>query len=59
MKEKKPNAVQRPPEVSLIYPKGTETRDYNLVQVKCVPEHDGGRPMEVNACILITHMVYL
>jgi hypothetical protein len=24
-----------------------------------VPDHDGGRPMEVNACILITHMVYL
>ncbi len=25
----------------------------------CVPDHDGGRPIEVNACILITHMVYL
>ncbi len=24
-----------------------------------VPDHDRGRPMEVNACILITHMVYL
>ncbi len=24
-----------------------------------VPDHDGGRPMEVNACILITNMVYL
>jgi hypothetical protein len=24
-----------------------------------VPDHDGGRPIEVNACILITHMVYL
>ncbi len=24
-----------------------------------VPDHDGGRQMEVNACILITHMVYL
>ncbi len=24
-----------------------------------VPDHNGGRPMEVNACILITHMVYL
>ncbi len=24
-----------------------------------VRDHDGGRPMEVNACILITHMVYL
>jgi hypothetical protein len=24
-----------------------------------VPNHDGGRPMEVNACILTTHMVYL
>jgi hypothetical protein len=24
-----------------------------------VPDHDGGWPMEVNACILITHMVYL
>jgi hypothetical protein len=23
------------------------------------PDHDGGRPMEVNACILTTHMVYL
>ncbi len=23
------------------------------------PDHDGGQPMEVNACILITHMVYL
>ncbi len=25
--------------------------------VGSVPDHDGGRPMEVNACILITHMV--
>jgi hypothetical protein len=24
-----------------------------------VPDHNGGRPMEVNACILITHRVYL
>jgi hypothetical protein len=24
-----------------------------------VPDHDGRRPMEVNACIFITHMVYL
>jgi hypothetical protein len=24
-----------------------------------VPDHDGGRPIEVNACILTTHMVYL
>jgi hypothetical protein len=24
-----------------------------------VPDHEGGRPIEVNACILITHMVYL
>jgi hypothetical protein len=24
-----------------------------------VPDHDGGRPMEVNACILIIHMVYI
>ncbi len=24
-----------------------------------VPDHGGGRPMEVNTCILITHMVYL
>ncbi len=29
------------------------------VLVWLVPDHDGGRPMEVNACILITHMVYL
>ncbi len=27
--------------------------------ISSVPDHDGGRPMEVNACILITHMVYL
>ncbi len=26
---------------------------------KAVPDHNGGRPIEVNACILITHMVYL
>jgi hypothetical protein len=24
-----------------------------------VPDQDGGQPMEVNACILITHIVYL
>jgi hypothetical protein len=24
-----------------------------------VPDHNGGRPIEVNACILIIHMVYL
>jgi hypothetical protein len=24
-----------------------------------VPDHDGGRPKQTNACILITHMVYL
>ncbi len=24
-----------------------------------VPDHNEGRPIEVNACILITHMVYL
>jgi hypothetical protein len=24
-----------------------------------VPDHDRGRPMEVNACILTTHTVYL
>ncbi len=30
-----------------------------LRQVVIVPDHDGGRPIEVNACILITHMVYL
>jgi hypothetical protein len=24
-----------------------------------VHDHDGGRPIEVNECILITHMVYL
>jgi hypothetical protein len=24
-----------------------------------VPDHDGGWPIEVNACILITQMVYL
>jgi hypothetical protein len=29
------------------------------VMVVLVPDHDGGRPMEVNACILITHMVHL
>ncbi len=28
-------------------------------RLEVVPDHDGGRPMEVNACILITHMVYL
>jgi hypothetical protein len=26
---------------------------------RTVPDHDGGQPMEVNACILTTHMVYL
>ncbi len=30
-----------------------------LSKVPTVPDHDGGRPMEVNACILIAHMVYL
>ncbi len=29
------------------------------VMVLIVPDHVGGRPIEVNACILITHMVYL
>ncbi len=29
------------------------------VAVTSVPDHDGGRPIEVNTCILITHMVYL
>jgi hypothetical protein len=29
------------------------------LDVEPVPDHDGGRPMEVNACILTTHMVYL
>ncbi len=33
-------------------------RPWGLLCVS-VPDHDGGRPMEVNACILITHMVYL
>ncbi len=28
-------------------------------ELLAVPDHDGGRPIEVNACILITHMVYL
>jgi hypothetical protein len=31
----------------------------NNVHTVLVPDHDGGRPIEVNACILITHMVYL
>ncbi len=42
-------------QVGLIHEK-TEVK--NLVRLS-VPDHDGGRPMEVNACILITHMVYL
>jgi hypothetical protein len=36
----------------------TELRGFSE-PVSTVPDHDGGRPMEVNACILITHMVYL
>jgi hypothetical protein len=31
----------------------------SLPSMLSVPDHDGGRPIEVNACILITHMVYL
>jgi hypothetical protein len=30
-----------------------------FITVLIVPNHNGGQPMEVNACILITHMVYL
>ncbi len=30
-----------------------------LPLIVIVPDHNGGRPIEVNACILITHMVYL
>ncbi len=30
-----------------------------VMDIGSVPDHDGGRPTEVNACILITHMVYL
>ncbi len=37
---------------------GTSDRIYVQYTVH-VPDHDGGRPIEVNACILITHMVYL
>jgi hypothetical protein len=33
------------------------SREYAGIGI--VPDHDGGRPIEVNACILITHMVYL
>jgi hypothetical protein len=33
--------------------------NYVLKVISIVPDHDGGRPTEVNACILITHMVYL
>jgi hypothetical protein len=32
---------------------------YIFLSLISVPDHDGGRPIEVNACILITHMVYL
>jgi translation initiation factor 2B subunit (eIF-2B alpha/beta/delta family) len=43
--------------------RGEETakqlEQYGKVNILTVPNHDGGRPMEVNACILITHMVYL
>ncbi len=31
----------------------------DIYTVPIIPDHDGGRPMEVNACILTTHMVYL
>jgi hypothetical protein len=31
----------------------------NALTTPSVPDHDGGRPMEAKACILITHMVYL
>jgi hypothetical protein len=37
---------------------GSGTRRSVLYRIS-VPDHDGGRPIEVNACILITHMVYL
>jgi hypothetical protein len=40
-------------------PHGTSTQCNVLGLTMSVPDHDGGRPMEVNACILITHMVYL
>ncbi len=33
---------------------GTETAEKVFI---IVPDHDGGRPIEVNACILITHRV--
>jgi hypothetical protein len=29
------------------------------LNILIVPDHDGGRPIEENACILITHWVYL
>ncbi len=31
----------------------------SILRTLSVPDHDGGRPIEVNICILITHMVYL
>jgi hypothetical protein len=33
--------------------------DLKIEDYILVPDHDGGRPIKVNACILITHMVYL
>jgi hypothetical protein len=45
--------------------KTTQTLIFVSVSPVCVfhnitvPDHDGGRPTEINACILITHMVYL
>ncbi len=35
-----------------------QVRNSNVF-ILSVPDHDRGRPIEVNACILITHMVYL
>jgi hypothetical protein len=54
----KPEALHVRPQPMQICQK-TELNSRWTVPLVIVPDHDGGRPMEVNACILITHMVYL
>jgi hypothetical protein len=38
---------------------GAMTITVPLLPVVPVPDHDGGRPKEINAWFLYTHMVYL
>ncbi len=47
------------PRANIAYSTLSHIYKRNVFNKVPVPDHDGGRPMEVNACILITHMVYL